>query len=114
VDVNAPDPIARQLQETAAEITSKEPQKLDPLTTLDSASAQGRTLTYHYRVSRRDASDDELVAFVRKNTLPKICSNPDMREGIDNYSITCRYSYLFPNSGTPVNVDIDAKACAGQ
>jgi len=111
---NAPDPIARQLQELAAEITAKGPQKLDPITTLESVSAQGRTLTYHNRLSRRDASDDALVAFVLKTTLPKVCSNADMRDGIDNYAITYRYSYLFPNSGTPVDVDIDARACAGQ
>jgi hypothetical protein len=110
-DQEASDPISRQLGEVAAEITAKGPQKLDPITTLESASAEGRTLTYHNRLSRRDDSDQELVAFVRKTVLPKVCGNSDLRDGIDNYGITYRYSYSFPNGNAPVAVSICSSMC---
>jgi hypothetical protein len=72
------------------------------------------TSDYHHRLSRREVLDEELVAFIRKTVLPKVCSNTDMRDGIDKYGVTYRYSYLFPDSNAPVAVNIDAAACAGQ
>jgi hypothetical protein len=85
---------------------------LDEVTTLENASAEGRILTYHYRLSRKEISDKQLVALVRKTMLPKLCGNSEMREAFNQYGITYRFSYS-PPSGSPVTVDIDAKACAG-
>ena len=105
------DPIAQQLGVLAAEISSKGPQKLDPITTLSRATAEGRTIIYHHEMSRRDASDDALRAFFRRNTLPKVCGNSDMRSAMDDYQVVYRYSYTFPNSQAPVTIDVTSQAC---
>jgi hypothetical protein len=64
-------------------------------------------------LSGREGSDDELVNFVLQKTRPKVCEDADMRDFIDHYGVTYRYSYLFPDSSTPIDVDINAAACAG-
>jgi hypothetical protein len=43
------DPVAEQLKTVAAEVSSKGPQKLDSITTLSRATAEGRTLILSLR-----------------------------------------------------------------
>lgn len=105
------DPIAEQLKTLAAEISAKGPQKLDALTTLSRATAEGRTLIYHHAVSRRDGSDEALREFFRRNNLPKLCGDPVMRSAMNDYEVVYRYSYTFPNSQAPVTIDVTPQAC---
>jgi hypothetical protein len=108
------DPLSSQLQALAAKINARGMQQLDANTTFDHASAEGHTMTYHWKLTTRGGSDAELVAYVKKNILPHICGNPELRSSIDEYGVTVRYSYLFPDSSTPVEVDFDKTACSGQ
>lgn len=108
---NAPDPISRELSNAADEVTRSGPKKLDPITTLVRASVKGRVFTYHYELSRRDVTDDELRKFARKNAVGLACNNPDMFHGIKDYGITYRYSYLLPNADAPVEIDANFKEC---
>lgn len=106
-----PDPIAAELSQAAAEATREAPQKIDPITTLERVTAEGRRLTYHYRISRRDASDEELREFVRKNGVVSACKNPEMAAAMKDYGVTYRYSYMMPNATQPVVVDATYADC---
>jgi hypothetical protein len=107
----ASDPIARELAATAEQMTREGPKKLDLITTLASVSAEGRILTYHYELSRRDGSDEGLRAFARKNAVTSACKNADMLSGMKDYGVTYRYSYMFPNAAAPVIVDATYSEC---
>jgi hypothetical protein len=110
-ETEAPDPIARELSQAANEMQGKGPQKLDPITSLIGVSAEGRVLTYHYEISRRDGTDEQLRAFVRKHTVPAVCQNPDMSHNMKDYGVTYRYSYMMPNADAPVVVDATFAEC---
>lgn len=107
----SPDPIARELLATAEQMNREGPKKLNPNTTLESVSAEGRTLTYHYKLLRRDGSDESLRAFVLKNTVSSVCKDGDMLRGMKDYGIAYRYKYLLPNASTPVTVDATYSEC---
>lgn len=104
-----PDPIAQQLITTAAEI---QPQQLDEITHLDSASAEARTLTYHYTITRRDAPDDAIVAFFEKTTVPKVCKDKNMASDMKTYNIIYQYSYSVPDTVEPLLIVVDRGKCA--
>ena len=108
---NAPDPIAKQLERSANEANIGLPQTIDPVTRLDRVSANGRTLIYHYAITRRDATDDEFRAFIEKNTIPKVCANERMAAEMRDYGITYRYSYTMPNQADLVEVDAKWSKC---
>ena len=107
----APDPVASALAATAEQLMGDVPKKLDPITTLVSISAEGRVLTYHNKLSRRDASDDALRSFIRKNGVTKACKNADMMLMMKDYGVTFRYSYAIPNATTPLTVDATFAEC---
>lgn len=112
--VSAPDedPIARQLAEAAAEGSRDLPKMVDATTKLKSMSTEGRTFIYHYEMTRRDAPDAAIIAFVRKKVIPKACSNKDMAAGMKDYGIVYRYSYLMPNADKPLEVDATWSNCS--
>jgi hypothetical protein len=107
----APDPIAHELSKIADQISRKGPQKLDPITTLTNASAEGRTLTYHYTIARRDVDDDGLKSFVRKTAIASACKNSDMYLSMKDYGVIFRYSYMMPNANRPVVVEGTFQEC---
>src|SRR5262249_25798424 len=105
------DPVARELSRVANEMKRKGPQKLDPVTTLIGASAEGRVLTYQYEISRREGTDEQLRAFFRKHMMPAACQNPDMSQNMKDYGITYRYSYKMPDADAPVIIDATYAEC---
>lgn len=108
---DAVDGIARELSRAADKLNSNTPQKLDPITTLTSVTAEGRVLIYHYKLSRMDGTDNELRAFVRDNAVTAACKNADMHEMMKDYGITYRYSYLIPNASSPIYIDATYEEC---
>ena len=108
---DAPDPISRDLSSVAEEITRSTPTRFDSITTLERASAQGRVLTYHYVLSRRDGTDDQLRKFARSHAVASACKNPDMFKGMKDYGITYRYSYMMPNAEAPIEIDANFAEC---
>ena len=110
-ETEASDPLVAILSQVANDLNRKGPQKLDPVTTLIGVSAEGRVLTYHYEMSRRDGTDEQLRAFVRKHTVPAVCQNPDMHQNMKDYGFTYRYSYMMPNADAPVVVDATYAEC---
>jgi hypothetical protein len=111
VETETTDPVALALSQAANELKRKGPQKLDSTTTLVEVSAQGRVLTYHYEMSRRDGTDEQLRAFVRKHTVSAACQNSDMHRDMKDHGITFRYSYMMPNADAPVVVDATYAEC---
>ncbi|MFL6728118.1 MAG: hypothetical protein ACJ8FS_16630 [Sphingomicrobium sp.] len=107
------DPIADQLAQAAREATPTHPKRIDPITTLESVTADGRELTYHYRLSRRDASDDALRQFVRKHGVTLACKNTGMLAAMKDYQVTYHYSYMLPNAAKLVVVDATYDECKG-
>lgn len=107
----ASDPVARDLLQVAEEISRQAPKKIDPITKLVGVSAEGRTLTYHYELSRRDGTDEQLRLFVHKNAVTATCNNADMRANMKDYGITYRYSYVMPNADAPIDVDATYQEC---
>jgi len=106
-----PDPIARELAQNAATLNARGPQQLDSITTLTRTTAEGRTLTYHYELSRRDGSDDALRAFARKGAVASACRDTNMMGDMRDYGVTYRYSYMFPNGENAVTVDASIVEC---
>jgi|GEM_PF-4734622 len=109
---DAPDPIAGQLVQSANEANKDLPKTIDAITRLDRVSADGRTLTYHYTITRRDASDEDFRAFIEKNAVPKACANQNMAAEMRDYGITYRYSYTMPNQAETIEVDANWPKCA--
>jgi hypothetical protein len=105
------DPIATELAQAAADATREAPKRIDPITTLESVTASGRELTYHYRISRRDASDEALRKFVRKHGVTRACKNAGMLQAMKDYQVTYHYSYMMPNASRPVVVDATYADC---
>ena len=105
------DPIAAELSEAASEASREAPKKIDQITTLERVTAEGRQLTYHYRLSRRDATDEQLRKFVREHGVVSACKNPDMFRAMKDYQVTYRYSYTLPNAAEPVFVDATFSDC---
>lgn len=108
---DAPDPIASELTQAASEVNRETPKSIDPITTLESVTAEGRRLTYHYRLSRRDGTDEQLRKFVRRNGVASACKNTDMLRAMKDYQVTYRYSYMMPNAADPVFVDATLSEC---
>ncbi len=106
-----PDPIALELVAAAAKLHHQGPQQLDPITVLTSVSADGRVLTYHYQISRRDTSDEELRDFVRQNAVSSACRAPEMLGAMRDYGVTYRHRYMMPNAAEPVVVDASYAEC---
>lgn len=105
------DPIAAELTQAANDANRDAPKKIDEITTLESVTAEGRQLTYHYRLSRRDATDVQLRKFVRQHGVVSACKNPDMLRSMKDYQITYRYSYMVPSAPDPVFVDATFDEC---
>lgn len=108
---NNVDPIAADLAQAASEASQGAPKRIDQITTLESVTAKGRQLTYNYRLSRRDATDEELRKFVRERGVVSACKNPDMLLAMEDYQVTYRYSYMMPNATNPVFVDATYSEC---
>jgi hypothetical protein len=105
------DPIADELAQAAIEADKETPKRIDPITTLVSVTAADRELTYHYRISRRDASDDQLRRFVREHGVSQACKNPGMFQAMKDYQVAYHYSYMMPNATKPVVVDATYAEC---
>lgn len=105
------DPVAAQLKKVAAENNVGLPQMLDQVTKLERTTAEGRVMTYHYRITRRDGSDQALASFVKKKILPKACGNKSMLDDMRDYQVIYRYSYMMPNATAPLEFDADWEEC---
>lgn len=102
------DPIATQLKELAADV---KPQQLDDITKLEGAEASGRIFTYRNSISRRDASDEQIIKYLNETMVPNVCKDEGMRSDMDNYGITYRYQYSLPNKAEPLSVDVTSNLC---
>jgi hypothetical protein len=105
------DPVARDLAQLADELTNRAPEKLDSVTTLVGVSAEGRTLTYHFEISQRDGTDDQVRSFARENAVAQACDNPDLYEGMKEHGLVYRYSYKMPDTDLPVVVAATYDEC---
>lgn len=105
------DPIAAELTQAASDASRDTPKKIDQITTIESVTAAGRQLTYHYRLSRRDATDEQLRKFVRQHGVVSACKNLDMLRAMKDYQVIYRYSYMLPNAAEPVFVDATFRDC---
>ena len=103
------DPVAAQVQATAAVLNALMPQQLDAITTQTGVSAEGRTLTFHHMVDQRIADDELVRTFVRAF----VCNNPEMVEDIEQLGVTYRMSYQYPDGQPPLDVDVAAGTCSG-
>ena len=106
------DPVEEQLREAAVGLKESLPKQIDQVTTLTDVRVDGRTFVYSYDITRRDTSDDQYKSFLTKNTIPKVCANPRMRELIDSYDVIYRYEYLLPRASVPMTITIDRAACS--
>jgi hypothetical protein len=84
-------------REAAGRFNTELPKKIDDATTLESVSAQGTQLTYHYRVSfaRADLKPGALDAF-KPTVTDKVCNAEDMRS-IVSVGGSYRYEWLDRN-----------------
>lgn len=105
------DDVASNLYEIAAEINQTMPQELDSVTTIVKATAEGRTLTYHYKIKERRGTDEAFIRYVRENVIYRVCLDFEMRESMRVDSVTYRYSYMFPDSQAPIFVDANQAEC---
>lgn len=105
------DPIAVELAKGAAEANEEVPKRLDQITILESVTSAGRTLTYNYRISRRDGTDEQLRRFVREHAVSSACKNTTMFTAMKDYGVTYRYSYMMPNADKPVVVEATFAVC---
>lgn len=102
------DPIELELKKAAAEI---QPQQVDDITKLEGAEASGRILTYRYTISRRDASNEQLIKYLNDTMAPNVCKDNDIRSNMDDYAITYRYQYSLPNQSELLSVDVTSELC---
>lgn len=103
--------VEQQLMGAAAEINADTPKQIDPTTTLVRASASGRMLTYHYRLSQKRVERTALRSFVLTHVIPKTCTGvtrPSMK--VDG--IKYIYSYEADGLSSPLKVTVDEATCA--
>lgn len=106
-----PDQVALNLKAAAVEINEKPPLVIDETTKMVRATAEGRTLTYHYVVNVRKRSNEAFIAYAKAKTIPSVCKNAAMRRDMDESGITWRYAYKFPDQDEEVSMDVDSAAC---
>ncbi len=106
------DTVSDALSQTAAELNRSTPKSIDEITTLSRVSVDGRTLTYHYNISRRDTTEQQLRSFVSQKVVRDACKNSLMRKDIDELDVTYRYSYTLLNIELPVVVEVNSEICA--
>ena len=106
------DPIAAELAQAADELNREGRMQIDPITTLERVTAEGRVFTYHYQISRREGTDEQLRDFVRQNAVSSACRDPDMMQAMKDYGVTYRYSYMMPNATDPLVVEATYSDCS--
>ncbi len=80
-----------EVRATAAQITDGGPQQIDEITRLDRASANSKTLTYHYTLDT-DAPQAEVEQLMAEAVTPKACADPDLRSAMQAGALF-RYAY---------------------
>lgn len=102
--------VEQEVMGAAAELNASLPQKLDNVTTLEKATASGKTLTYHYRLEATSADRDRLLTFIRSNVVPRACTGP-LRPHMRDKGVSYTYSYVGTDFDTPVELTVDEKVC---
>ncbi len=80
-------------REFASQLSRQLPVKVDPVTTLESVTAEGTTLSYHYRADLLRAQlPREALAGLKAGVRTKVCQSEDMRNTV---SIGGAYRYVW-------------------
>jgi hypothetical protein len=105
-----PPQIERDLVGAAAQVNAETPKQVDATTTLERASASGKTFTYYYSITERGTAK-QLRSFVLKNVVPKVCGGP-LRAAMKSDGVSYVYSYKLPNLTEPVAVEVTEEMCS--
>lgn len=107
---NMPPQIERDLVGAAAQVNAEGPKQVDATTTLERASASGKTLTYYYSITEQGTAK-QLRSFVLKKVVPKVCGGP-LRSVMKSDGVSYVYSYKLPNLAEPVAVEVTEEMCS--
>lgn len=107
-EYSSTDTIAEKLEAFAAAGRTQTPQTLDDETRMDTITADGRQLTYHYTLTSLDnsplsfdAASSELRSILDKGTARSwYCDDPD-KLGLRNASVAVRHAYA-SRTGKPL------------
>ncbi len=103
--------MTQQLAVTAQSLGQALPQKVDDTLTLSSVSAEGLTLTYHYKFTDPAVKASERVAELNNRNLAQSCHHPGMRQMMKVFEVAFVYSYAPYSGEAPIDAKIDEKAC---
>ena len=103
--------MTQQLAVTAQSLGQALPQKVDDTLTLSSVSAEGLTLTYHYKFTDPAVKASERAAELNNRNLAQSCHHPGMRQMMKVFEVAFVYSYAPYSGEAPIDAKIDEKAC---
>jgi hypothetical protein len=103
--------IEAELQAAVDEINKGLPQKMDKITSLNSVSANERTLTYHYIVDVKATEQEALRNFVLPNITKGQCTNPEVRSLIQTNGVAYAYEYKSLDSKLLFTIVVDEDLC---